>query len=483
MTANLRTLTQEKRELPMKKLLMPATALAAMKKLAFAIFCATLLMLMAAPVWAQCPSFEFATGCGVTITIGGSSGHLTAQLSGDGTANGNPYDHSEDILVGVVNNSTATVGAIVLNGSGAFAFDGDGPSGGPDPGDYQGPTNTFVGISSDQSTGKVLFTTPLAAGSSTWFALENTPITVVAIGENKPLTAGQTTIFSFGTGNVDDYRITPVNSAPGDTMTITPIPVASNDFHPTNFSTLSCVPYKDFSVENPVCVEIERDCLGADCGTFLYSATLDFNIDPNSHPDGIGGAAFLGQADVACPTSGFNLNITTSYTGSPVDPITGSGKGGHSCFVAAFDPTVPNVATGATVSTFFGFEFPVVNNPKVNTIFPPLPVPLSWDTHDSSNNGVPNLKLCKVVNPTGDCAGLGKPWVHLSSTAISGCAAFTGEDPLPGVFLNLSKIIGAGEYTFVWDTSKKKGPSGCKVSVVLQFDTGAFDAPATFKYH
>jgi hypothetical protein len=487
----------------MKRILMSANALS-LKKVAFAILCMTLLMLVGAPARADVCSDAFnVTSCGVTITITGTSGHLTATLGGSLT----PYDGIEDQLIGITNNSSVAVGAIVLSTSPAvgepiFGFDGDGPCTSLDPKmgtvcagttGYEGPINTFVGINSPfNTTGKVLFTTPLAPhigetpGGSTWFALENTPTTVIAVGENKPLTAGQTTIFPFGTGNVDDYRITPVNSAPGDTMTITPIPVASNDFSATNFSTLKCVPYKDFSaVGSPVCVEIERDCLGADCGTFLYSATLDFNIDPNSRPDGIGGAALLGQADVACPTSGFNLNITTSYTGSPVDPITGSGKGGHSCFVAAFDPIVPNVATGATVSTFFGFEFPVVNNPKVNTIFPPFPVPLSWDSHDSSGNGIPNLKLCKTVNTAGACAvsGVTTPWVHLSSTPISGCGAFAGEDPLPGVFLNLNKIIGAGEYIFVWDTSKKKGPSGCKVSVVLQFDTGAFAAPATFKYH
>ncbi len=218
MTANLRTLTKEKRELPMKKLLMPATALATMKKLAFAIFCATLLMLVATPAAAAdiCSTAFGVNGCGVTITITGTSGHLIATIQ---VTDAGPYDGVEDQLVGITNNSSAFVGAIVLSGptgdEGLFGFDGDGPCVrfetlpcGSDPFDYQGPNNTFVGISPDHSSGKVLFTTPLApnggTASTTWFALEETPTSVVAIGENKALTAGKTTIFPFGPFSTTD---------------------------------------------------------------------------------------------------------------------------------------------------------------------------------------------------------------------------------------------------------------------------------------
>ena len=52
MNANLLTLTKETREFPMKRLLMPATALS-MKKVAFAILGCALLMFIGAPLWAQ----------------------------------------------------------------------------------------------------------------------------------------------------------------------------------------------------------------------------------------------------------------------------------------------------------------------------------------------------------------------------------------------------------------------------------------------
>ena len=49
MTANLRNLTREKREIPMKRLLMPATTLTTLKKIAFILLCCTVLMVFTAP--------------------------------------------------------------------------------------------------------------------------------------------------------------------------------------------------------------------------------------------------------------------------------------------------------------------------------------------------------------------------------------------------------------------------------------------------
>jgi hypothetical protein len=100
----------------------------------------------------------------------------------------NPYEFSEDFLIGVVNNSSSSVPGITLSGTGIFALDGDGictftfvgsgyctPSqvAGTDPGDYYGPNTTYA-ISS-VNTGTVNFTTPIAAGGSTYFSLEGVP--------------------------------------------------------------------------------------------------------------------------------------------------------------------------------------------------------------------------------------------------------------------------------------------------------------------
>ena len=537
-----------------------------MRRVVFTILCCTLLMLFAAPAWAQADPCNAPTvgatpagsvgldttgSCGLIITITGTSGNLVATLTGGGTANNNPYDVSDDILVGIQNNSSVAVGTIVLSapllvgGDNPFQFDGDGPcdpvyhspvypwcpvgypvsSTDPNPVGYAGPDNTFVGISPDFTTGKILFTTPLPAnGGSTWFALDSTPTNVVAIGENKPLTAGSTTIFPFGpftangtvdseTSRQDDIQITPLNSASGDTLTVTAVPVPAGPlgldtwgagffgiegpllpppsgqqrFSATpNYSNLACVPYADFSASgNPGCVELELDCPAAntDSCSYIYTAKNDFDIDGLSLPNGIGGAAFLVEHLVDCPTTGFNQNIFLSYTGSVVgeDPVLASGGGTRSCYTAAFDPTAPKVPTGTTVSTFTGFEFPVLDNPHINPIFP-LEF-LNWDYDNSSGVPVTNLHLCKNSNGTGCTA----PWVYPSLTALSSTAACqavaASSSPLPS-FLNSGLLnFGKGEYQFIWyAVTNIRHLTGCKVSVVLQFDTGLVVAPATFIY-
>jgi hypothetical protein len=506
-----------------------------MKKVAFAILACAMLMLFAAPAWADVcgdafPSDEIS--CGVTITITGTAGNLQALIDRTGAA----YDGDDDQLVGITNNSLVKVGAIILSAPGLFAFDGDGacanlynpPNGCPfGPTGYEGPNNVFKVISSD--TGKVLFTTPLAAnGGTTWFSLEGVPVTTVAIGENQTLTGNTQSIYKFGPGNPalvnpgplapgseDDFKITPLKTASdnptGDSLTVTPVPVPAWGAHTaTNFQNLACVPYFDYSSnsngtdKSPVCIELELDCsspaeIGDSCN-FQYTTQLDYGIYGDGLLNGsnslIGGPHLLVQHDVPCPAIGFTEDIVLSYTGATAGPaaspdpppIKGSGSPGHSCLVSAYDTrsTVPLIPQGVTVSTFFGFEFPVFNDPKKNIIFPPIPELLNWDSHDSSNNGVPNLHLCKAVNPTNaSCALLGiqPPWVHLSAIPIANCASFMGADPLPGVFLNLSKLLGNGEYSFVWDTSKQQGPSGCQVRINLQFDAGARVAPALFQYH
>jgi hypothetical protein len=546
MTANLLTLAPEKREPQTKAHLLPATVLS-MKRVVFVVLCCTLLMLFTAPAWADVCSTAFpqVPSCGVTITITGSSGTLVATFGGSGQ----PYDGDEDQLVGITNNSSVAVGAIVLSApavtsnppytSNLYAFDGDGAciyfkacSYGPTG--YEGPNNTFLGTSPDLTTGKVLFTVALAAnGGTTWFSLENAPTAVAAIGENKALTAGSTTIFPFGPFScggeenvtcteasvADDLQVAPRNSAAGDTLTVTAVPVSAGPlsldnwgtdyfgiegplspeppsgqlrFSATNYPNLACVPYSDFSsAGNPGCVELELDCPPADSDTcqFVYAATADFNIDKLSLPNGIGGAHFLGQHDGnptgyngQCPTTGFNVDIFESYTATNPDPITGGGRG-NSCFVTAFDPTATVVPPGTTVSTFFGFEFPVFDN-KINPVFVGLPVPLSWDFHNSLGQPVTNLQLCQNPNGTGCTA----PWVYLSLTALSSTTACqavaAASSPLPSLFNSGLLNFGRGEYSFLWNTlTRIRGLSGCQVSVVLQFDSGLTTAPAVFQYH
>src|ERR1019366_887666 len=95
------------------------------------IMCAALVLCAAQAMADQCTAalpVGTATGCGVLITV------TSVNSSGDATAfhltilgNGNPYDGSEDTLVGIQNNSSGVLNDIALTGtSGLFGFDGDG---------------------------------------------------------------------------------------------------------------------------------------------------------------------------------------------------------------------------------------------------------------------------------------------------------------------------------------------------------------------
>ena len=130
--------------------------------------------------------------CAFIITIAPNGTITGAAVSG-----ANPYDGSDDALVGIINNSvSAFSGNIVLTGStDIFGFDGDGictftstnsvslsycsasQTAGIDPGDYQGPLNTFSNINASASAGTVVVT-GLAAGGTTFFSLEGSPSSI-----------------------------------------------------------------------------------------------------------------------------------------------------------------------------------------------------------------------------------------------------------------------------------------------------------------
>ncbi len=135
---------------------------------------------MSASAATICPTTAYTNSdCGYILTIGAGGAVTGAAVPG-----ANPYDGTEDSLVGVVNNSGASyTGTIKLSGgtNGIFGFDGDGictftgasycKSG--DPFDYEGPLNTFSNFGSGV-TGDVNIT-GLAAGATTYFSLEDPP--------------------------------------------------------------------------------------------------------------------------------------------------------------------------------------------------------------------------------------------------------------------------------------------------------------------
>ncbi|HXX91134.1 MAG TPA: prealbumin-like fold domain-containing protein [Acidimicrobiales bacterium] len=130
-----------------------------------------------------CPTdVHDAHDCNLLITVG-PDGSVTLS-SPDGA---DPYDGSDDTLVGIVDDSPAPLSSISLASfADIFAFDGDGMCtytfaedaycAGLPPGSsgYEGPDTTFTDIAPDQDSGTVDFTTPLRAnGGSTFFSLEN----------------------------------------------------------------------------------------------------------------------------------------------------------------------------------------------------------------------------------------------------------------------------------------------------------------------
>jgi hypothetical protein len=127
------------------------------------------------------------TDCGFILTVN-PNGTVTGAL----VAGANPYDGSDDALVGIINNSATAFQSITLtgsgNGGGIFGFDGDGicgyvTCGYSHPTGYEGPLNTFTSINSAGTTGTVLFAgAGLVAGASTYFSLEGSPASISAGG-------------------------------------------------------------------------------------------------------------------------------------------------------------------------------------------------------------------------------------------------------------------------------------------------------------
>src|SRR6266568_1545616 len=332
------------------------------------------------------------------------------------------------------------------------------------------------------------------------------------------LTAGQLSTAKFGK---DDYQITPLNSATGDTLSVLPVPVPAGPlaldgwgtgkfgsetpvFSPLRFSagtnfaptTYACVPYADFSANvangNPVCVELQISCTNTVTASvcsdaFLYTVQNDFNIDANSLPGGVGGPAFLGHHLVDCPDTAFDLNIFTSYTAPSVtfgDPLKGGGSGTPSCWVTAFDPNATAVTTGNTVSSFTGFTG-LLAPPSLNRVNIGSAFPLNFTFPTAG------LHLCSTVNNTGStCTGtqtmppVNPPWVAFGTLSIT-CAmkvvsATQTEQTAAAGGSNLQTISttpSLTSYRFNYKTSKScttpppPTPGSCVV-MVAQFSSG-----------
>jgi hypothetical protein len=175
----------------------------------------------------QCPAIGLDQGCQFLITIS-DSGQL---IQTDSTQSSVDIG-GDDSLIGIVNGSSKTLSVITLSSPGLFSFENDGlcaPGSGPVPtspnggcqappgstavcttggfdcsfpptanepagyqeggsssvtawpngtrqNGYEGPRNYYANISTDVSTGQVVFDPPLQPGESTYFSLETPPI-------------------------------------------------------------------------------------------------------------------------------------------------------------------------------------------------------------------------------------------------------------------------------------------------------------------
>jgi hypothetical protein len=255
----------------------------------------------------------------------------------------------------------------------------------------------------------------------------------------------------------DFLSFKPVPVPTGFTQGTIPLFPSPLDFNPgPMFPSFKGIPFADFSAPgNPLTPELQLDCSGPDCGNILYASEVGYDIDNSSIPSGlVGGPGLIGDHNDECVTSNFNINTLVSFTSPDVPPLTKGGGRGNSCFGVTWDPTQPVIPPNTTISTFFGFEFPLSDT----TVNPISRVPdLKWDSFDSNGKGISNLQLCEAVNANGTCAtaGVTAPWVHLSLIPIANCPAnFTGLDPLPGTFINWSNKYQRktpGEYTFLWN--------------------------------
>ncbi len=143
---------------------------------------------------APCPDINGVTTCNVVITAGPGGSFSTA------LPNPNPYDGSDDNLVGIINNSGSTISSLSFigsgNGGGLFSFDGDGlqsyvPADGSDPTGYggtvsttanfntSGPADSFTNIHTTtvfDDSGTVVFgANGIPDGGSAYFSLESAP--------------------------------------------------------------------------------------------------------------------------------------------------------------------------------------------------------------------------------------------------------------------------------------------------------------------
>ncbi len=138
------------------------------------------------PLYPQCPPVGYSTGCQKLITIN-AQGVATVATDPSQPA----IDNQDDSLVGVVNDSNASLVSLGLTGDDVFGFDGDGLCASKPtpctskneygPTGYEGPGTSFTVTAGTTDAGSVNFTNDLTPGASAYFTLEEPGFEVASV--------------------------------------------------------------------------------------------------------------------------------------------------------------------------------------------------------------------------------------------------------------------------------------------------------------
>jgi hypothetical protein len=452
MNANLLTLTREKRKLPMKRILMPATALAAV--LVCLVFAPSIAVSQVQPR----PSSLSIPTSGALLTINGTVGLVAV--------NRNIYDsqiHTSTVRSvpiaptpdgGNCNSVDARfqTDAYVLQGgswtgcdpgdtfetsqgNGTASIFGTGytfaittfytfgsvevpqcntqgnicvPTNGPDSGfltvtnnsgaDFTG-TISLSGISPiaggsfcpPNGIASDSFTGTLPSGGSVTLALSFDSSNCGGFNQSQTQTLSKHGTITFQAGG-DTWTDFAANNVGGEKITFLPVPTPQSLFHPgPRFAGDKCDPYDDFSEP------FEGPSPNPVCVPFLLTcsgndcSTFSYQLTTTYHgPDDRGTPHFLKADRAMSPTPNFAQNDILSYgfVGDP-NPIKKGGGSGHSFLAPTYFNTGVDNTTPASIATYpSNFFPPVANPPVVNRAEAGKVHRLRWQSFDGTTNAL-----------------------------------------------------------------------------------------------
>ena len=357
----------------------------------------------------SCPVVGAATGCGSLIIIGSDgSASFTPE-------NGGAFDSSEDVVVGIINDSDALVTSVALSGGDVFGFDGDGIctyaaggsagtagfaddsycvgsqlTGGESPAgyDYQGPYNTFS--VTDDNDGTVNFSPALTPGQETFFSLEEPPSAVGAVGLEPGIGVSGSTI--AGTEGSSTGAVTVATFTDGPLIT-------SNTSPPSDFSV--SINWGDGSGPDTTATISQPGGSGsayvvtdshtyAEKGTYTTAVTVtDAHIASNT-ATGDGTATI---AEVPLTPSATQPTIPNSTTNKSFTAVVGSFTDANPMALTSDFTTVINWGDGSPTSS--------------GTVSEPGGIGTTFDvsgTHTYATNGTYTISV-KVTDVGGSTAG------------------------------------------------------------------------------